>query len=127
MRDRNGYTTLQMLIVIGVLGIFTLAMIGTTSYAYKDKTDEYYDEKIHLIIKQAELYGMSGPKADLLKKEGKLNITVNDLVKDDYFVADDKEGNVVDPRNSKANLNNKIIILTYKDKDNIKAEIMEED
>ena len=123
MKEKNGYTTLQMLIVIGILGIFTLVLIGTTSYAYKDKSDEYYEEKIHLIVKQAELFGES---SETLKKEGNLNITVNDLVNAGYFVADDNDGNVIDPRNSKANLNGLRIVLNYKD-GKVEAEVVRED
>ncbi len=123
MKEKNGYTTLQMLILIGILGIFTLGLIGTTSYAYKDKSDEYYEEKIHLIEKQAELYGKT---SESLKNEGSLNITVNDLVKAGYFVADDSDDNVIDPRNSKANLNGLRIVLSYND-GKIKAEVLKED
>ena len=56
---KNGYTVTEMLVVIIVLGIFTLGIIGVTSYAYKDKTDDYYKEKVLLIEKQAALYGDS--------------------------------------------------------------------
>ncbi len=124
MKEKNGYTTLQMLIVIGVLGIVTLALIGTTSYAYKDKSNDYYDEKVHLIIKQAELYGAT---SETLKNEGNLNITVNDLVKAGYFVPDDKEGNIIDPRNSKANLNGLRINLIYNDDGTVNANVIEEE
>ncbi len=124
MKDRNGYTTLQMLVVIGILGIFTLVIMGTTSYAFKDQSVEYYNEKEHLIIKQAKLYG---EKLESLKNEGSLIITVNDLINDGYYIPDDDSGNVVDPRNSKANLNGLKIKLTYESDGNIKAEVLDEE
>ncbi len=124
MKNNRGYTTLQMLIVIGVLGIFTLVMIGATSYAYKDNSEQRYDEKIHLIMKQARIYGET---LNNLKDEGSLIITVNDLLKNDYYAADDQEGNVIDPRNSKATLNGLKIKLTYLEDGSINAEVLDEE
>ena len=43
-----------------------------------------------------------------------------------YYVADDKEGNVTDPRNSKSNLNGLKIKLSYQDDGTIEAEVIEE-
>ena len=121
---KNGYTVAEMLIVIIVLGIFTLGIIGATSYAYKDRTDDYYEEKVLLIEKQAELYGKT---LNNLKEEGNLVVTVKDLVDNGYYVADNSDGDVVDPRNSKATLNGLKIKLTYNEDDTIKAEVIEED
>ena len=54
---KNGYTITEILVVIIVLGIFTIGLIGFTSYAYKDKSSDYYEEKVLLIEKQAAIYG----------------------------------------------------------------------
>ena len=51
-------------------------------------------------------------------------ITLDDVIKAGYFVAD-SEGNVVDPRNDKSNLNSNRIKLTYKD-DKVTAEVIDE-
>ena len=99
--EKNGYTTKELLVVIIVLGLFTIGILSSTSYAYKDRSEDYYKETVNLIEKQAVLYGKT---LTSLKEEGNLVITLNDLVENGYYVADDKEGNVTDPRNSKSNL-----------------------
>lgn len=120
---KNGYTTKELLVVIIVLGLFTIGILSSTSYAYKDRSEDYYKETVNLIEKQAVLYGKT---LTSLKEEGNLVITLNDLVENGYYVADDKEGNVVDPRNSKSNLNGLKIKLSYQDDGTIEAEIIEE-
>ena len=119
---KNGYTVKEMLVIIIVLGVFTLGMISFTSYAYKDRSPEYYKEKIHLIEKRAVEYGAT---LDNLKTDGNVVITVNDLVTNGYYVADDSEGNVTDPRNSKATLNNLKVKLSYLENGNIIAKVIE--
>ena len=114
--------TKELLIVIIVLGVFTVTMLSTTSYAYKDNSEDYYEQVVNVIEKQAVLYGNT---LDVLKKEGNFVITVEDLVSNGYYVADDSEGRVVDPRNSKHDLNGLKIKLTYEN-GKVKAEAIEE-
>lgn len=121
--EKNGYTTKELLVVIIVLGLFTIGILSSTSYAYKDRSEDYYKETVNLIEKQAVLYGKTLAS---LKEEGNLVITLNDLVENGYYVADDKEGNVTDPRNSKSNLNGLKIKLSYQDDGTIEAEVIEE-
>jgi competence protein ComGC len=121
---KNGYTTKELLVVIIVLGVFTLGILGTTSNAYKDHSEEYYEQTINIIEKQAELYGESLTN---LKEEGSLVITLSDLVSKGYFVADDSYGNVNDPRNSKNTLNGLKIKLTYEKDGVISAKVIEEE
>lgn len=121
--EKNGYTTKELLVVIIVLGLFTIGILSSTSYAYKDRSEDYYKETVNLIEKQAVLYGKT---LTSLKEEGNLVITLNDLVENGYYVADDKEGNVTDPRNSKSNLNGLKIKMSYQDDGTIEAEVIEE-
>ena len=118
---KNGYTIKQMLIVIIILGIFTLGLFATTSNAYKDSSNDYYADKILVIEKQAELYAETLPE---LKETGNTVITVNDLVEANYYVAD-KNGDVIDPRNDKATLNSLKIKLSY-DNGKYKAKVIED-
>ncbi len=120
---RNGHTAIEFLIVIIVLGVFTAGIISFTSYAYQDRTQGYYEEITHLIEKQAKIYGET---LNNLKEEENLIIIVDDLVKNGYYVADDDEGNVIDPRNSKATLNGLKIKLSYNN-GNIKASVINEE
>jgi len=121
--NKNGYTAIEMLIVIIILGIFTLGILSFTSYAYQDRSKDYYKEIIHLVEKQAVLYGQT---LNNLKEEGNLVITLNDLINADYYVADDEAGSVVDPRNSKATLNGMKIKLSYNN-GQVMASVIEED
>ncbi len=121
---KNGYTALEMLVVIIVLGVFTIGILSATSYAYQDRSVGYYEEIEHVIEKQAKLYGTT---LNNLKEEGNLVITLNDLVNAGYYVADDNEGNVVDPRNSKATLNGLKIKITYENDGNISAKVIEDE
>jgi len=120
---KNGYSGTEMLIVIIILGIFTISLISFTSYAYQDRSINYYEEIEHVIEKQAKLYGNT---LNNLKEEGNLVITLNDLIENGYYVADDEEGNVVDPRNSKSTLNGLRIKLTYEN-EIVTAKVIEEE
>lgn len=120
--EHNGFTK-ELLIVVIVLGVFTITMLSTTSYAYKDNSEDYYLQVVNVIERQAELYGDT---LDTLKQDGNFVITVEDLVTNGYYVADDSEGNVVDPRNSKHNLNGLKVKLTYQ-KGKVKAKVIEEE
>ncbi len=119
----NGHTAIEMLIVIVVLGVFTIGILSMTSYAFQDKSVNYFNEIAHLAEKQALLYADT---LNNLKEEETLIITLNDLVENGYYVADDNEGNVADPRNSKATLNGLKIKLSYNN-GNIKAEVIEDE
>jgi len=119
--NNKGYSIPEMLIVIGVLAIITTVVLISTSNAFKDNDELLYQEKANLIVHQSELYAKSLPN---LETEGHLIITVSDIVKNGYFVADDDEGNVIDPRNSKSTLNGMKIKLSYNE-GNIKATIIE--
>ena len=107
--ERNLFTK-ELIVVIIVLGVFTIGMLSTTSYAFKDNTGEYYEQVVNVIERQAILYGET---IDTLKEEGNFVITVEDLITHGYYLADDNNGYVIDPRNSKHNLNTLKIKLTY--------------
>lgn len=121
--NKNGYTTIELLVVIGVLGIFTIVILASTSYAYKDRSVIYYDQIVSMAEKQAVMYGNTLAN---LKEEGTLVITLGDLVDNGYYVADGEDGKVKDPRNSKDSLNGMKIKLIYKENGNIKAEVIED-
>ena len=120
----NGFSIKQILIAIGVVGIFTFIVIGTTSSAFKDNSDMYYEQTEKMIIHNAEIYGKT---LEALKTEGSMVITVDDLVKAGYYGDVDGDGNVKNPKNSKATLNGLKIKLVYQSDGSIKASIIEEE
>ena len=112
---KNGYTGVELLIVIIVLGVVTFGILATTSSSFKDNTEDLYEETKYLIENQAELYGESAGVITELQEKGNKVISVNDLVLSGYYVADDKSFNVIDPRNNKSTLNNLKVKLSYVD------------
>lgn len=121
---KNGYSIPELLILVVILGVITLGVVTATSNAFKDNTEDLYNDKIKLITHQAELYGKT---LSNLETEGSLIITLDDLINNGYYVTDDDSKIVTDPRNSKASLNGLKIKLVYNSSDDIKASIIEED
>ena len=119
----NGYSIKQMIIAIVVVGIFTFVIIGTTSSAFKDDSQVYYEQVETMIIHNAEIYGKT---LENLPTEGSMIITVDDLVKAGYYGDVDSEGNVRNPLNSNSNLNGLKIKLVYQEDGSIKGSIIEE-
>lgn len=120
--NSSGYTIKQLLIVIIVLGVFTLGLFGATSNAYKDSSEDYYKEKVNIIEKQAVLYAKT---IEELPEEGNKVITLDEMVEAGYYVADNEDGDVFDPRNSKATLNNLKIKISY-EYEEYKAKVIED-
>ena len=121
--NKKGYTLIELLIVMIIFGIITAIFVGTTSYAFKDNTDEYYKIRINNIESNAKRYAMT---LEELKTEDSKIITVKDLVNAGYISSDNKDGDVIDPRNSNATLNNMKIKLTYDEAKGYKATVIEE-
>ena len=119
---KNGYSAVELLIVIVLLGVITLGVVISTSNAFKDDAGEIYEETTYLILRQAELYGKN---SSTLEQEGVQIITVRYLVESKYYVSVNQEGNVVDPRNSKATLNG-LKIKLVKEGEEVKASLLEE-
>ena len=122
--NRKGYTIVELIIVMIIFGIITAITIGATSYAFKDNSGEFYKVRISNIESNAKRYAMT---LEELKTDGSMVITVNDLVNEGYISPDNDKGDVIDPRNSKATLNNVKIKLTYNEKDGYKATIIKEE
>ena len=54
--NKKGYTVFELIIVMLVLGVVTALFIGTTSYAFKDNTEEYYTVRKSNIESNAKRY-----------------------------------------------------------------------
>lgn len=108
MKKKNGYTAIDLIIVIVVLGVITLFVIGKNSYAFEDHTEEFYQNKLDLILQRAEKYGET--IKDQIEKDGEVIVSVNELVVKKYMGANE-EGKVEDPRDTKKDLNDRQVIL----------------
>ena len=111
---RNGYTWIELLAVIVILGIGAFITIRKVSYALVDNTDELYQNDIYSILESAKLYG--NDNLEELKNNNSMIITVQDLI-DNNYLSSDEEGNYKDIRTKGAVLNNIQIAIIY-DKDN---------
>lgn len=121
---KNGYAIPELLILIVALGLVVIGVVTMTSNAFKDNSEELYNDKVYLIEHQAVEYGKT---LNNLAQEGSLIITLDDLINNGYYITDDDSNNVVDPRNSKASLNGLKIKLVYNGENDIKATVLKED
>lgn len=112
MKNKNGYTALDLIIVIVVLGVITFFVIGKNSYAFEDHTEEYYQNKLNLILDQAEKYGET--IKEQIQKDGEVIVSVNELVVKKFMGANEN-GKVEDPRDTNKDLNDRQIILKIED------------
>lgn len=123
MKNKNGYTIVELIVLIVVLGIATFITINRVSYALSDDKSEVYKMQVKLIETQAQVYGNTIKEE--LKNEGK-TITVNTLVAENYLEADDDKGKVYDARDEMKTLNDKKIKISYNaENDTVEAKLIE--
>ena len=116
--NKFGYTKVEVLVVVVLLGFVAFITINSTSYAFAiDTTDSVKEVKI-LIEKQAEEYALDN--LDLFKEADTNYILVSELVENGYMMAN-SEGLVTSPDNSGKTFNDNKIKVEY-NKDNNKVE-----
>ena len=114
--NKKGYTTIELLIVIGLFSIAYLVGTINVSHAFSyDENNTAYEAKINLIEHQAKEYAKANSET-LFKDANTINIYANDLVKNNYF-AGNGNGSILDPRDENKTLNDLKIEIT-KDGDN---------
>lgn len=113
--NKFGYTKVEVLVVVLLLGIVAFVAINSTSYAFAiDSTDSVNEVKA-LIEKQAEEYALDN--LDLFSEATTNYILVSDLVEKGYMMAND-EGMVTSPDNSGKSFNDNKIKVEYNESDN---------
>ena len=113
--NKLGYTKVELLIVVVLLGIVAFITINSTSYAFEVDDKKAVNELVKLIELEAEEYGMD--HLELFEDTTVTTITVEDLVNENLIGTDD-EGQVLNPANSKESYNDKRIKLEYNSKNN---------
>ena len=120
MRKKNGYTFIDILIVILSLGLITLFTVPRLSHAFENDKNELYNDSLELYLNQATKYG------NTIKNEVKENnsyiVSIKDLVDKGYIGSSD--GEVTDIRDGSSMLNMKIHLIYDKKKDTVYAEIV---
>ena len=121
MKNKKGYTAVELIIVIAV---FTVGYFVTANILSKDFDVNYeqdlYEEKINAIEIQAALYGET--HTDIFAESSDVYMTVEELALANVIISN-SEGVVEDPRNSEDTLNDLRVKITNKD-DVITAEVL---
>ena len=103
MRKKNGYTFIDILVVIIALGLVTLFTVPKLSHAFENNKDTLYDESLELYLNQATKYG------NTIKNEGYIGST---------------NGDVTDIRDGSSMLNMKFHLIYDEEKDEVYAEVV---
>ena len=115
MKKKNGYTIIELTVLLFVMGIVTLVVLTKTSYAFKDSNDEVRYNQAKLIIKQAEKYGESIKEE--LKTEVTKTIVVQTLI-DQKLLIPNEDGKIISAEDDNKYLNSDKIELKYDTKSN---------
>lgn len=117
--NKWGYSKIEVLIVVVLLGIVAFVTINKTSYAFAIDNSKAVEEYINLIEIQAEDYAMDN--LDIFKETDTTYISVDNLVEEKYLIGDEN-GFITDPSDSTKNFNSNKIKLEYnRDKNRVKA------
>ncbi len=117
--NKFGYTKVELMIVVVLVGIVAFITINKTSYAFAIDNTDSQEEVKNLIEIQAEDYAMDN--LSLFEESDTNYIIVDDLVENGYMIGNDK-GLVLDPVDNNKTYNDGKIKLEYnKDKNEVKA------
>ena len=121
--NKFGYSKIEILVVIVLLGIVAFITINKTSYAFEVDESKAVDEVKYLIEIQAEDYALAN--TTLFEDTNTTYISVDDLIEAGYL-AGNEEGLLTDPTDSTKNLNDKKVKLEYNaDKNNVRATVVD--
>ncbi len=110
---KNGYTVVELLVVIAVFSVFYFWGVINTSHAFSyDKNQIAYEENINLIETMAKEYATYNE--DLFEEKNTIYIYVDDLIENNYLKAS-SDGQIKDPRNINESLNHLKIKITKED------------
>lgn len=113
--NQFGYTKIEVLVIVVLLGIVAFITINKTSYAFAiDHTSDVAEVK-HLIEIQAEDYAME--HLELFSEVNTTFISVSDLISAGYLITNE-EGFVTSPVDSNKSFNDNKIKLEYNQEKN---------
>lgn len=113
--NKLGYSKIEILVVIVLLGIVAFITINKTSYAFAVDKTEAVNEVKYLIEIQAEDYALAN--TTLFEDTNTTYISVEDLIEAGYLIGDEN-GLLTDPTDSSKNFNNAKVRLEYNENKN---------
>lgn len=125
MRKLNelGYTKIEILVIVLLLGVVAFITINQTSYAFSLDSNKSIAETKKLIEMQAEEYAIKN--TELFKEGNTTYITVNELVENHYLIGNN-EGLVTNPADISKSFNDNKIKLEYnQEKNEVKATLVD--
>ena len=123
--NKKGFTFVELLAVIVLIGIIIGISIPTIRYADRKFHEKAYKTKIELIKNAAQEYGDDNKEVIIYATGGStytdpatggsypsITVTVQDLLNNGYITKDDdlKEEDILDPRTRTSMLNKSVII-----------------
>ena len=117
---KNGYTVVELLVLIGIIALSAVLILPKLSLAFQDKREDIYKTDLRTYLKDAEIYGET--KKEEIKSQDEYIVTIKELADAGYIVTINDD--VKDPRNQSSMLGVKIK-LSYDDTlDKVYAEIV---
>lgn len=115
MKNKRGFSTIEILIVVAVFSVVYIGAAMNVSHAFDiDIIQEEYNQKINLIEIQAEAYAANN--LSLFFESEEIYIYVKDLIDANYLIGDEN-GLIINPLEPNKNLNNlKIKLVRVGDK-----------
>ena len=114
--NKHGYTKIEILVVIVLLGIVAFITVNKASYAFVMDNAEAKSEVKNMIELQAQEYALAN--LDIFKETNTTFITVNDLVTKGFLLGNN-EGLITDPSD------NKIVLELNENKKDVKATLVD--
>lgn len=125
MKNKKGFTLVELLAVIVVLSLVMVIAIPAISKNTSDAKEAVLKTKVNLIVDDAVLFGQDNLNYFLTSNKGPLKsctsgdvvtceISFSDLADAGYIKYDDEENKLItDPTKKKDSLNDEIILISY--------------
>ena len=121
--NKFGYTKVEILVIVILLGIVAFVTINKTSYAFAIDNTKAVEDVKSLIEIQARTYALDN--LSIFNESTTTYINVNDLVINGYLIPNE-DGLIINPADINKNFNNNKIKLDYiSSSNNIEATLVE--
>lgn len=119
--NKLGYTKIEILVIVVLLGVVAFVTINKTSYAFAIDSRGAVDEMKNLIEVQAVDYAMDN--LDIFKDTDSTFVSVDELVKKGYLMGD-SDGLIKNPQDTNKNFNDSKVKLDFnRDKKQVEASL----